>query len=292
MGLFANTNIDFLGKRKYAYIFSGLIICAGIVSLVMKGGPKLGLDFTGGTLVQLNFEQNITNEELRSGLDKIGFDSADIQSFVGTNSMSFRTQKSDHVDKVKLDELETILNKNFEVESVEVVGPTVGAWLIKRAILAFILAFIGIIIYVGIRFHKGVWGLAGVVALVHDVLIVVSVFSIFNKEMTMNIVAALMTIVGYSINDTIVIFDRIRENLLTRYKENIDVVINDSINQTLSRTIITTVVTLFTVVALLIFGGEVLRDFSFALFIGMIAGTYSTLFIAVPLVVDFKKNKK
>lgn len=292
MGIFKQTNIDFLGLRKYAYVLSGLIIAAGIVSLVMKGGPKLGLDFTGGTLVQLNFDQNITNEELRSGLDKIGFESADIQRFVGTDSLTFRTQKSDHVNQEKLDELKTILHKNFETKSIEVVGPTVGAWLIKRAILAFILAFIGIIIYVGIRFHKGVWGLSGVIALVHDVLIVVSVFSLFNKEISMNIVAALMTIVGYSINDTIVIFDRIRENLLTRYKENVNVVINDSINQTLSRTIITTVATLFTVVALLIFGGEVLRDFSLALFIGMISGTYSTLFIAVPLVVDFDKNKR
>jgi preprotein translocase subunit SecF len=293
--MFNNFNIDFLTKRKYAYILSSLIILAGIVSLVLKGGPKLGIDFTGGTLVQLNFKDKVTNQELEEGLSKAGINVSEIQNFVNTNTISFKFKESNQISEKKLNEIKEILKKDFIVEKIEIVGPAVGTWLIKRAFLAFILAFIGIIIYVGFRFSAGFWGVAGVIALLHDVFVVIAYFSIFNLEIDLTIVAALMTIVGYSINDTIVIYDRIRENMRVRYKDGWWKVINDSINETLSRTIITSGVTILTVICLLVFAGGSLKYFSLALFVGMISGVYSTVFIAIPIVIDFKgigKNKE
>jgi preprotein translocase subunit SecF len=289
-----NMNIDFISKRKYAYILSSIIILAGIISLIVKGGPRLGLDFTGGTLVQLNSDANISSDELFTALEKVGFQSPQIQSFVDSSNISFKMNESDHISEEKFNEIKEALGKDFIVEQVEIVGPAVGIWLIKRAILAFVFAFIGIIIYVGIRFNAGFWGLAGVLALLHDVAVVVGIFSIFDIEITLTVVAALMTIVGYSINDTIVIYDRIRENMRIKYKEGIIAIINNSINETMSRTIITSGTTLLMVTSLLIFAGGTLRDFSLALFIGMVTGTYSTIFIAIPIVVDFRglgKNK-
>jgi len=291
MEILKNSNIDFMSKRKYFYFVSVAIILAGIISLIVKGGPKLSIDFTGGTLVQLNFVQKVTNNELRDGLTKLGFENPEIQRFVGKNELSFKLKESNQVSNEKINQLKDILKKDFKIQKIEVVGPAVGTWLLKRAALAFILSFLGIIIYVAIRFKGGIWGYSAVIADIHDILVVVGVFSLLNKEISLTVVAALMTIAGYSVNDTIVTYDRIRENMRTRYKENPVVVMNDSINQTLSRTIITNLCTFFAVLSLLFFGGETLRDFSFAMFIGMVAGTYSTIFIAVPIILDLKKKK-
>jgi preprotein translocase subunit SecF len=291
MEILKNSNIDFMSKRKYFYVVSCVVILAGLVSLIVKGGPKLSIDFTGGTLVQLSFAQKISNPELRSGLKQLGFENAEIQTFVGNNDVSFRLQESNQVTNEKIYQLKDILKKNFVIQKIEVVGPAVGTWLLKRAVLAFCLAFLGIIIYVAIRFKGGVWGYSAVIADIHDILVVVGVFSLLNKEISLTVVAALMTIAGYSVNDTIVTYDRIRENMRSRYKESPAVVMNDSINQTLSRTIITNLCTFFAVLALLFFGGETLRDFSLAMFIGMVAGTYSTIFIAVPIILDLKHKK-
>ncbi|MCP4481552.1 MAG: protein translocase subunit SecF [bacterium] len=292
MDIFRNTNINFLAKRKFAYILSMIVILAGLFSLISKGGPKLGIDFTGGTLVQLNFgEIAIENDEVRTGLESMGFENIAIQRFTGSNIMIFRIPATDQLANSKINELQTYINKDFVIEKVEIVGPAVGKWLVKRALLAFCLAFLGIIIYIAIRFHAGIWGLAGVMALVHDILVTVGIFSLLGKEITLPVVAALMTIVGYSINDTIVIYDRIRENIRIRYKDPLDVVVNDSINQTLSRTVITTVLTLFSAFALFLFGGDILRDFSLVLIIGMISGVYSTIFVASPVVYDVKNKK-
>jgi len=292
MEILKNSNIDFLSRRKVFYVISLIVILTGVVSLILKGGPRLGIEFTGGTFIQLNFDQKIGNNELRNGLQQLGFENVEIQQFVGNNEVAFRLKESNQVANEKIYQLKDILNKNFVIQKVEVIGPAVGTWLLKRAVLAFVLAFIGIIIYIAIRFKGSIWGYAGVIANIHDVFIIIGIFSILNKEITLTVVAALLTIAGYSINDTIVTYDRIRENMRSRYKEDPAIVMNDSINQTLSRTIITNLCTLFAVGSLLIFGGDILRDFSFALFIGMISGTYSTIFIAVPIILDLKKKKK
>jgi preprotein translocase subunit SecF len=292
MELFPNASFNFISFRKLAYGISIAVILAGIVSLIIKGGPKLGIDFTGGTQIQLNFEKEVSNDTIRKALSEIGYKNVSIQRFVGSNVVVFTlqsvTQKTDDL----IINLKQHINENFVLESTEVVGPSVGLWLVKRAIMAFCLAFLGIIIYVAIRFKGGVWGVAGVIALIHDVLVTVGIFSIMNKEITITVVAALMTIVGYSINDTIVIYDRIRDNTRLRYKEPLDVLINDSVNQTLARTIITTGCTLLPVFALFFFGGEPLHDFSFALMVGIISGVYSTVYVASPIVYDWKTRKK
>ncbi|MFH1715254.1 MAG: protein translocase subunit SecF [Elusimicrobiota bacterium] len=292
MNLFQNTNIKFIQKKKIAYLLSGILITAGIISMIIKGGPNWGIDFTGGALVQINFTEAVTNDEVRTGLETIGFSNVTLQRFVGSNVVIFRLQQSAQVTGPLMETLKTNMNKNFVVERIEMVGPAVGIWLVKRAALAFSFAFLGIICYVAIRFKGGVWGVAGVLALIHDVLIVVGIFSILNKEITLPVVAALMTLVGYSINDTIVIYDRIRENLRVRYKEAKEKVFNDSINQTLSRTVITSGTTLVTVLALFLFGGKVIHDFSLVLLLGVIVGTYSSIFVASPIVYDWKNRSK
>jgi preprotein translocase subunit SecF len=291
MELFKNASFNFISMRKVAYVISSIVILAGIVSLVVKGGPKLGIDFTGGTQIQLNFTKEISNDQLRNAFGEIGYKNVSIQRFVGSNIILFTLQRVEQKTDDIIANLKQKINVDFTLESVEVVGPVVGLWLIQRAILAFCLAFLGIIIYVAFRFKGGIWGVSGVIALVHDVLVTIGIFSILNKEITLTVVAALMTIVGYSINDTIVIYDRIRDNSKLRYKDPLDVLINDSVNQTLSRTFITTGCTLLPVIALVFFGGETLHDFSFALLIGMISGVYSTVYVASPIVYDWKTRK-
>ncbi|MFC1566954.1 protein translocase subunit SecF [bacterium] len=291
MQILGHTKINFIKDQKMSYIISGIIILIGIVSLVMKGGPNWGIDFTGGTLVQLKFEKMLDNDKIRIGLGKIGFTNVSIQRFVGSNTVIFKLQESEQVTGDRMDSLKKNLNTNFVVERIEVVGPAVGLWLIKRTSLAFGLAFLAIIMYVGVRFKGGIWGVAGVTALVHDIMVVVGVFSLFNKEITLPVVAAILTIVGYSINDTIVIYDRIRENLRLRYKDEKKLVFNDSINQTLSRTIITSGTTLITVLSLYVFGGKVIKDFALVLLLGVLVGTYSSIFIASPIVYDWKTRK-
>ncbi len=285
-------NIDFISKRKIAYIFSGCVILMGILSLLIKGGPRLSLEFTGGTSIQLNFKESTNFEDVDKGLRVVGFDAKDLH--LEKNILSFKLKGSKHISESKLEELKKVLNKDFDIEKMDIIGASVGSWLIKRSLLAFFFAFFGIIIYVGVRFSNSSFGIAGVLALVHDAFFIITFFSMFNKEIDLTIIAAIMTVVGYSINDTIVIFDRIRENLKVRYKENIINVFNESINETLTRTILTTVTTLIPTVCLLIFSSGSLRNFAIALFIGFIVGTYSSIFIAVPLSLQFlhgfKKN--
>lgn len=287
-------NIDFISKRKIAYIFSGCVILVGIISLLIKGGPKLSLDFTGGTLIQLNFKQSVNINDINVGLKSIGFDAKELN--LENNVLSFKLQTSSHISENKMEDFKNIINKDFTIEKIDIIGASVGAWLIKRSLLAFFLAFIGIIVYVGIRFSNSYFGIAGVLALIHDAFFIVTFFSVFNKEIDLTIIAAIMTVVGYSINDTIVIFDRIRENLKVRYKENVINVFNESINETLTRTILTTITTLIPTTCLLICSSGTLKNFSLALFIGFLVGTYSSIFIAVPLSLGFsgeyKKQKK
>ena len=278
------TEFDFMGKKQTAIRLSAILILIGIVSVIIHGGLKYGIDFAGGTLVQLKFEKPPAIEEIRDGLKTIGLGDSTIQEFGSKNHILIRVQRSEE----KLEEVGTRVKNSLAgkfnseaivVERVEMVGPKVGRDLREKAVLSIIYAIIGIVIYISWRFELQ-YAIAAIIALIHDVLVTMGAFSLYDKEFTLVIVAAFLTIIGYSLNDTIVVFDRIRENMRRKGKTPLVEVINNSINQTLSRTILTSGTTLLVVVALFFLGGEIIHDFSFALLIGVIVGTYSSVFIA------------
>ncbi|MBI1979335.1 MAG: protein translocase subunit SecF, partial [Elusimicrobia bacterium] len=286
------TTIDFVGKRYVFFAISGLLIGAGIASLILKGGPKWGLDFTGGTLVEIRFQNPPAVDEVRNALISKGISSFELQSVGGEGTFMVRAKPQGGGDVGK--EVQSALEGSFPDRAPsllrkEYVGPTVGSHLIRQTFWAFMLTFVGIIIYVAFRFHSGIWGASGVIALVHDVLATVGIFSITNKEIDVTIVAALLTIAGYSINDTIVVFDYMREQFRLRRTESYAEVINRSINETLSRTIITNLTVFFVVLALYFFGGEVIHNFAFAMTFGAVVGTYSTIAVAAPLIYEWQE---
>ncbi len=289
------TNIDFIGKRYIFFAISGAVIFAGLASLVVKKGPKWGLDFTGGTLVEVRFAQPPSLDDLRKSLsDKLP--SFELQSVSGKGIFIIRTNLA-AADSKAGDQGQTILaalqqsfpNQVPTILRKEFVGPTVGRHLIRQTAWAFLLTFIGIIVYVAFRFHSGIWGASGVIALVHDVFATIGIFSILDKDITVTIVAALLTIAGYSINDTIVVFDFMRERLRLRRSESLGEMINNSINQTLSRTIITNLTVFLVVLTLYFFGGEVIHDFAFAMVFGAIVGTYSSIAVAAPIIFEWER---
>lgn len=278
------THIDFMGKFKPALMFSALLILAGVVSIFMHGGLKFGIDFAGGTLVQLKFENPPAIESIRSGLKEIGLADSTIQEFGSPDTILIRVERSEG----KLEEMGSRIKESLEqtkgftgitIERVEMVGPKVGKDLRQKALLSIVYAIIAIVIYISWRFEFQ-YAIAAIIALIHDVLITIGAFSMLDKEFTLVLVAAFLTIIGYSLNDTIVIFDRIRENTRRRSKEPLRDIINTSINQTLSRTLLTSGTTLMVVAALFFLGGEIIHDFSFALLVGVVIGTYSSIFIA------------
>jgi len=294
------TEFDFMGKFPIALVFSCVLILAGIISIVIKGGLAYGVDFAGGTLVQLKFDKPPAIEAVRDGLKGIDLGDSTIQEFGTKNDILIRVQRSEEkledVGSRVRNALEKAMSGNpITVERVEVVGPKVGADLREKALLSMLYSIIGIIIYISWRFEFR-YAIAAIIALVHDVTITMGVFSIFDKEFTLVVVAGFLTIIGYSLNDTIVVFDRIRENTRRRSKAALSETINTSINQTLSRTLLTSGTTLLVVAALFALGGEIIHDFSFALLIGIRIGTYSSIFIASVFLVFwenwFKEKKK
>ncbi|MGE4357823.1 MAG: protein translocase subunit SecD [Candidatus Omnitrophota bacterium] len=291
LGLFKKElNIDFVGKRRIFYLLSLLLILGGIICFFYRGERIYGIDFTGGYLVEYSFQKEVKIEEIRNSLNKIGAADANVQKIAGHNDIIIRTAK------VKTEEITEQLKKDFadnppEVRRVEQVGPSVGKELKQKAIWSILWAIAGILVYVGIRFKHFDFGVAGVIALFHDILVCIGFLAFTNREISLNIVAALLTIAGYSINDTIVIYDRIRENFRLSRKGSLIEIINMSINQTLSRTVLTTLTTLFVVVALFLWGGTVLNNFAFCLLVGMLSGIYSTIYIATSLVVSWQARK-
>ena len=278
------TEFDFIGKKTMATWLSCAIILIGIISIMMHGGLKYGIDFAGGTLVQLKFENPPVIEDIRDGLRTIGLGDSTIQEFGSKNHILVRVERSEG----KLEEIGTKIKNSLTekykagsilVERVEMVGPKVGKDLREKAILSIVYAIIGIVIYISWRFEFQ-YAVAAIIALIHDVMVTMGAFSLADKEFTLVIVAAFLAIIGYSLNDTIVVFDRIRENMRRKGKNSLRDTINTSINQTLSRTILTSGTTLLVVVALFFLGGEIIHDFSFALMIGVLVGTYSSIFIA------------
>ncbi len=280
----SDTHFDFMGKIKMAMTISGLVILIGLGSIALSGGLKYGIDFAGGTLIQLQFKTPPDIEVIRDGLKTIALGESTIQEFGSKRDILIRVQRSEEKleavgSKVRNSLGEKFNKEDITIERVEMVGPKVGRDLREKALLSILYAVIGIVIYISWRFELQ-YAIAAIIALAHDVLVTMGAFSILDKEFTLVIVAAFLAIIGYSLNDTIVVFDRIRENLRRRGKNTFVQIINASINQTLSRTLLTSGTTLMVVIALFFFGGEIIHDFSFALLVGILVGTYSSIFIA------------
>jgi preprotein translocase subunit SecF len=378
MQFFGETHLNFIGTRKKAFIVSCIVILAGLVSLAIRGGADLSIDFEGGTLVQLLFDEPVPIEELREVIVKAGYGSAQIQVFGQPNEYLIKIEKVDesqlassnllemlervaprynwNVTSLKelppdygsgfeggnlvvveadslppLEELEGELKaagigivkatqeaedriafnlpytgveakaaeklkeevtagfpeRRIDIRRTETVGPKIGEELKNRAWAAIVISIFGILIYISWRFEFK-FAIGAIVALIHDVVITVGIFSILDKEISLAIIAALLTIVGYSLNDTIVVFDRIRENFSLRRRESYETMVNISINESLSRTIITSLTTLIVVLFLFFMGGEVIHDFAFALLVGVIVGTYSSIYVASPILIEWQ----
>lgn len=282
------TNIDFISKQKIAGFLSITLIVAGIASLIMKGGPLLSIDFTGGTVAQVKFEKPVELGQLRETLSDYGFEGAEIVEFGSPDEILIKTQFSGSSSEIS-EKLTLALGNSFTLRRVESVGPKIGKELQSDALKAIGLALILILIYITFRFDR-YYALGSVMALIHDVLITLGVFSLLDYEINLSIIAAFLTIVGYSLNDTIVVFDRIRENIPKFMKKTLNDVVNISLNETLNRTVITSLTTMMVVVILFLWGGKVINLFAFALIIGVFVGTYSSLFVASPVMVYFEKR--
>jgi preprotein translocase subunit SecF len=335
----ANINIDFVGNRKIAYALSILLIIISIGSLIFHKGPRYGVDFAGGTLLQVSFENTVQIDTIQSGLNSVGLEKTSVQRFGDEKEIGYliRTNTPIKTSEGFATRIEEALKKSTgqgsHILRVEMVGPQVGKDLREKALYALFFSILFISIYISGRFELK-WVLSGaitaallgavyllslfnvsipilitaalvlslilfwalglkyalgaVIALIHDVTITVGAFSILGKEFTLPIIAALLTILGYSLNDTIIVFDRIRENLKKQKKDTLDITINKGINETLSRTILTSLLTLFSVIALFIFGGEIIHDFAFAMIVGIVIGTYSSIFVASPTLLEMQ----
>ncbi len=283
--LFPVTNIDFIGKRKICYIASAIFIIGGLVLFVARGDKNYGVDFTGGTLQQFMFEKPANIESIRKALKDIGQGDAAIQQYGDPKEVIIRTQ-ANIATQLNAALKKEIANNPLQVMRVETVGPAVGKNLRQNAMISLFLGLAGIAIYVMFRFDIK-YGIAGVIALIHDVFVAIGAMALTHRQFDLTIVAALLTIAGYSINDTVVIYDRIRENLRIVKKGTFSEIVNLSVNQMLGRTVLTTGVTMLAVVALLMLGGEVLSNFSFCIFVGFLTGVYSTVYIASPMVISW-----
>ncbi len=285
-------NIDFLKIRKYAYIFS-FVVVIGSIALMLTKGFNLGLDFTGGTSIQVKFKNPVNIGELRKLLTSVGLGDALIQE-IGTEKVEYEIRVSvkkgsstEILRKVK-EALNEKFKDKYEIRKVEFIGSIVGEELRKASIYSIVAVLLAILIYVGYRFEP-IFAVASVVPLFHDAIITMGVFSLLGMEVNLSVIAAILTVLGYSLNDTIIIFDRIRENIRLRGKRDLVKLINRSINENLSRTIITSGTTLFAVITLYLFGGESLKGFSFALLVGVIVGTYSSIYVAAPLIIELER---
>jgi preprotein translocase subunit SecF len=299
--LFRTTNIDWLGKKWYFLGFSLIFSVAGVMSILFWHHIPLGVDFKGGTQIRVDFAQTPNEDHIRQAIDRAGIRDARIQrvsdpSGHAANKVIIALPESTATDTAHdagRQSVENALSANyhdssFDIEQVEIVGPTAGKQLQKQALWATVYSLIGMLVYLWFRFEL-IYGVAAVVAVFHDTLITIGAFSLTNQEITLTVIAAILTLIGYSMNDTIVVFDRIRENLALSRRETLHDVVNRSINQTLSRTVISSGLTFLTVLSLYLFGGEVLHGFSFALVVGILIGTYSSIAVAAPMLVAYQE---
>jgi len=297
MEIIHKTKIDFIGKKKFSFIISGCIALFGIIGIIQisRGEANMGIDFTGGTALQLKFEKPVAMQDARKALSKYGLEAA-LQEISDGNKLLIKIGRTPIAPGKVSDTVQSILAKEFPanrfiVESSTEIGPSIGKKLRKDTLIAIALALLGIIIYIAWRFDFK-FGIAAALATLHDVLAIFAVFYVLNKEVNLLLITAVLTIAGYSLTDTVVVFDRIRENLRKNMKESLKNIFNLSINEVLSRTIITALTTMLAALSLTLFGGEVIHDFAFALVIGILVGTYSSVFVASPLVVVWENRAK
>ena len=306
MEFFHDVKVDWLGKKWYFLAFSMIFSISGVISMAWHahtiGSPlPLGVDFKGGTQVTVEFKQPPDVAQIRHAIDAAGLKNAETTTLGGGAPNEVLIGLPEQMNEQALDtgraEIENALREhysgNFNVRSVQVVGPTVGHQLEKQAALATLYSLLGMLVYLWFRFQL-IYGVAAVVACFHDTLITVGAFALTNRELTLTVIAAILTLIGYSMNDTIVVFDRIRENLRISRRESLPDLVNRSINQTLSRTVLTSGLTFLTVLSLFVFGGQVLSGFSFALVVGILIGTYSSIAVASPMLVawqEWRANK-
>lgn len=308
MRLIKDTNINFMGQGRFAFFLSGVVILAGLISLLMQGGPRLSIDFKGGTLVAVQFTGDMNVNDVRQAMGIVSiegrshdFSRAEIKHFGSARDISVRLPiQEDQPENFP----QLIVNHLYEsfpavvpadqndfILSVEKVGPKIGSELSGKAVMAIVSALILILIYISIRFEFK-FALGAIAALSHDVIITLGIFSIMDYEISLPIIAAFLTIVGYSLNDTIVILDRVRENVKAMKRTTYSDMVDRSINDSLSRTIITSITTFMVVFILYAFGGEVIHYFAFAMLIGVVVGTYSSMYVACPIVVKLHKGVK
>tara|TARA_Y100000994_G_scaffold249077_1_gene258942 strand:- start:2199 stop:3098 length:900 start_codon:yes stop_codon:yes gene_type:complete len=286
MQFLKNTNINFASKTLITTICSTIIILIGIVSLIYNGGPALSIDFTGGNIAQLKLEKTLDISNIRTSLINTGLDGAEIIEFGSSKEILIKTQY-EGTGKELINLLQKGIDVPFTIERFEKIGPKIGDELRSDAINAIIAALLLISIYISFRFDR-FYAYGSLAALTHDILITLGIFSILNIDIDLTIIAAFLTIVGYSLNDTIVVFDRIRETQIKFPKKDFNWIVNTSLNSSLSRTIITSLTTLLVVVILFISGGAVIKNFAFALIVGVLVGTYSSIFIASPVMKYFE----
>ncbi|MBW2222126.1 MAG: protein translocase subunit SecF [Deltaproteobacteria bacterium] len=288
-------NVNFVGHIKGALIFSLIVIGISLISLIIKGGPRYGIDFEGGTLVQVKFFNEVDISEVRIALDDLTIEGLSVQEFGEKEANEYlitMTKTTGELEGLSED-VKIALNNRFgreslEVRRVEMVGPKVGKDLRRKGMLAVIFSLLGMLMYIWWRFELR-FGVGAIICLIHDVIITLGALSLTNKPVDLPIIAALLAVVGYSVNDTIIISDRIRENLKKMSRGRLRDIVNKSINQTLSRTCITAGTTLMVVIALFSLGGEVIHDFAFTLLVGICIGTYSSIFIASPLLIVWER---
>ncbi|PIV21078.1 MAG: protein translocase subunit SecF [Deltaproteobacteria bacterium CG_4_8_14_3_um_filter_45_9] len=290
-----DTRFDFVGKRKITIWISAAVILISLGSIFLRGGLRYGVDFAGGILLQIKFSKTVDISEVRNALEAIGSKDAMVQRFGGENEFLIRVKKTSGDLEEMSKTIQTSLqgqfkDKSLEIRRAEVVGPKVGKDLKRKALWAVGLSFLGILIYVAFRFHEFAYGFGGIVALFHDIIVTYGAISIFNLEYSLSLLAVILTIIGFSINDTIVIFDRVRENIKKMRKEDLETIFNVSINETLGRTILTSGTVMTVVLILFFFGGAVIHDFTTALIVGLITGTYSTVYVASPVVLFWERN--
>jgi preprotein translocase subunit SecF len=289
--ILGKTNIDFMGKRYFAFIFSGILTLLGVIAVIQigRGAANLGIDFAGGTAVQLKFDRPIRIDEARKALEANGLANVELQEFVEEKKLLVRVKATTTIEEKIADRIMTVFAKEFPdnkfiVDSSTEIGPTIGKKLQQDALIAIVISFAGIIFYIAARFEFR-FGVAAAIATFHDVLAVLGAFYLLDKEITLLVITALLTLAGYSLTDTVVVFDRIRENLRLRRRDDMGTVVNNGINQVLSRTIVTSLTVVLVLIPLTLAGGEVLHDFSLALLWGVIIGTYSSIFVASPLLI-------
>jgi preprotein translocase subunit SecF len=294
MRVFATADYKFLEVRRKAYVVSAVFIVIGVLSIFARGGLNYGVDFTGGTLFQVRFDHSVEAADIRSALGEAGVANLQVQDFGGPDEFLIRTAVFLEGDRELADVVSQTMSEEFGADSyqivrVEAVGPKVGGELRQRAITAVLISFLLTLLYLGFRFEWR-FGLAAIIATVHDVLITFGLISMLNIEISLPTVAALLTIIGYSLNDTIVIFDRIRENLKKHRRLKYIEILDRSINETLPRTVMTSGTTLAVLLALAVLGGAVLREFIVVLIIGVLIGTYSSIFVASPALLEVEQR--